>query len=81
MVRDALAEIAAGKARSADHRDLFAKFRDVGRQTRRSVFKMEAPDLGLAPGQAAAVHLRATDRELGDNDAALGGITLIVVGE
>ena len=80
-VRDALAEIAAGKARPAAHRDLFAKFRDVGRETRRSVFKMEAPDLGLAPGQAAAVHLRATDRELGDNDAALGGITLIVVGE
>lgn len=81
MVRDALAEIAAGKARPSDHRDLFAKFREISRETRRSVFKMEAPDLGLAPGQAAAVHLRATDRELGDNDAALGGITLIVVGE
>ena len=42
---------------------------------------MEVPDLGLGRGQAAAVHIRATDRELGDHDAALGGITLIVVGE
>jgi len=80
MVRDALAEIAAGKARPADHRDLFAKFRDVNRQARRSTFKMEVPDLGLGRGQAAAVHIRATDRELGDHDAALGGLTLIVVG-
>ena len=80
MVRDALAEIAAGKARPADHRDLFAKFREIGRETRRSVFRMQAPDLGLGRGQAAAVHIRATDRELGDHDAPLGGITLIVVG-
>ena len=81
MVRDALAEIDAGKARPADHRDLFAKFRDINGQTRRSTFRMEAPDLGLGPGQAAAVHIRAADRELGDHDAALGGMTLIVVGE
>jgi len=80
-VENALAEIAAGKARPAGHRDLFAKFRDLNRDARRSTFKMEAPDLGLAPGQAAAVHLRATDRELGDNSAALGGLTLIVVGD
>jgi hypothetical protein len=80
MVRDALAEIDAGKARPADHRDLFAKFRDVNRGARRSIFKMEAPDLGLGRGQAAAVHIRATDRELGDHDAALGGITLLIVG-
>jgi hypothetical protein len=81
MVRDALAEIDAGKARPADHRDLFAKFRDINSQTRRSTFRMEAPDLGLGRGQAAAVHIRAADRELGDHDAALGGMTLIVVGE
>lgn len=80
MVRDALAEIDAGKARPADHRDLFAKFRDINGQTRRSTFRMEVPDLGLGAGQAAAVHIRATDRELGDHDAALGGITLLVVG-
>jgi hypothetical protein len=80
MVRDALAEIDAGKARPADHRDLFAKFRDVNRGARRTIFKMEAPDLGLGPGQAAAVHIRAADRELGDHDAALGGITLLIVG-
>ena len=81
MVRDALAEIDAGKARPADHRDLFAKFRDINGQARRSTFKMEVPDLGLAPGQAVAVHVFATDRELGDHDAALGGITLLIVGE
>jgi hypothetical protein len=80
MVRDALAEIDAGKARPAAHRDLFAKFRDINGQTRRSTFRMEVPDLGLGAGQAAAVHIRATDRELGDHDAALGGITLLVVG-
>ena len=28
-----------------------------------------------------AVHVFATDRELGDHDAALGGITLLIVGE
>ena len=48
---------------------------------RRSTFKMEVPYLGLAPGQAVAVHVFATDRELGDHDAALGGITLLIVGE
>lgn len=80
MVRDAMAEIAAGKARSADHRDLFAKFREVNGPARRSTFKMQAPELGLGPGQAAAVHIRAVDEGgLGAEDV-LGGLTMLVVG-
>ena len=80
MVRDALAEIAAGKARPADHRDLFAKFREVNGPARRSTFKMQAPELGLAPGQAAAVHIRAVDEGGRGAEDVLGGLTMLVVG-
>ena len=80
MVKDALAEINAGKSPTSTHRDLFAKQREINRFARCTTFKMEAPDLGLARDQVVGVHLRMIDAN-GQEEEALGGITLLVIGE
>jgi hypothetical protein len=78
-VRDVLRKVAAGTARMADYRDVFAKFRRMNSQARRSTFRMALPDLGLAPRQAVGLDITAVD----ENDAdpqVFGGITVVVIG-
>lgn len=60
-VRDVLRAIADGKTRMKDHRDLFAKFRDMNVQARRSTFGMAIPDLGLQPGEAVGLDVTAVE--------------------
>lgn len=81
-VKDVLAEVAAGKTTTAQHRDLLAKFREVTGEARRTIFRMEAPDFGLGEGQAFGLHIRAIDT-FDDNPErreVLGGVTLVVTG-
>jgi hypothetical protein len=78
-VREVLSAINAGQARMADHRELFARYREVNGQTRRSTFKLQVPDLGLRDGQAAGVHLRSLDAPDNADGGVLGGITLLIV--
>jgi hypothetical protein len=77
-VRETLQAVYAGRTRVSDHRDLFAKFREMNAQARRSTFAMRIPDLGLSAGEAVGVDLRSV--ESGDPPEAAGGITLIIVG-
>lgn len=79
-VRRTMAAIEAGRTQAADHRDLFAKFREVNREVRRTSFQMQVPNFGLDVGQAIGVHLRAMDSEGGDAREALGGLTLLITG-
>jgi hypothetical protein len=78
-VRDVLQAIAAGKTRMAEHRELFAKFRAMSGQARRSIFAMTVPDLGLASGQAVGLDISGLDDNL-DPPEVFGGITLVIVG-
>jgi hypothetical protein len=79
-VRDVLREIDAGKTKMSKHRDLFAKLRAMNAEARRSRFILHLPDLGLGPGEAVGLDVRAVDAST-DAAEAVGGITLIVVGE
>jgi hypothetical protein len=79
-VQEVLAAIDAGRTRMADHRDLFAEFREVNGQARRSSFQLHAPDLGLDEGQAVGVHIRSVDRTDQGEGEVLGGLTLLIVG-
>ena len=79
-VRDVLRAIEAGETRRADHRDLFAKFRDMNAQARRSTFTMTVPDLGLRAGEAVGLDVTSVD-ENSDQPEVVGGITLVIVGE
>jgi hypothetical protein len=63
----------------SDHRDLFAKFREMNAQARRSTFAMRIPDLGLSAEEVVGVYLRSVD-ENADPPEATGEITLIIVG-
>jgi hypothetical protein len=78
-VRETLHAVYAGRTRMSDHRDLFAKFREMNAQARRSTFAMRVPDLGLGAEEAVGVDLRSVD-ENADPPEATGGITLIIVG-
>jgi hypothetical protein len=78
-VREALRAIYAGRTRISDHRDLFAKFREMNAQARRSSFTMTIPELGLGPGEAVGLEMRAVDENV-EPAEAVGGITLIIVG-
>jgi hypothetical protein len=78
-VREALRAVYAGEARMADHRYLFAKFREMNAQARRSIFTMSVPDLGLGPGEAVGLDMRSIDANT-EPAEAVGGITLIIVG-
>ena len=78
-VKETLRAVYAGRTRIADHRNLFAKFRDMNTQARRSTFMMTIPDLGLDPGQAVGLDMRAVDTNTEPSEA-VGGITLIIVG-
>ena len=78
-VRETLNAVYAGRTRMSDHRDLFAKFREMNAQARRSTFAMRIPDLGLGAQEAVGIDLRSVD-ENADPPEAAGGITLIVVG-
>ncbi|MBP9503554.1 MAG: hypothetical protein KBF17_15455 [Candidatus Promineofilum sp.] len=81
MIKRVQAEIDAGLTRRADHRDLFAKYREINGRTRRSTFKMHTPDIGLAPNQAIGLHIRSFDHGNPEEAEVLGGITLLIVGE
>jgi hypothetical protein len=78
-VRETLHAVYAGRTRFSDHRDLFAKFREMNAQALRSTFAMRIPDLGLGAGEAVGADLRSVD-ENADPPEAVGGITLIIVG-
>jgi hypothetical protein len=78
-VRDTLRAVYAGETRMADHRDLFAKFRAMNAQARRSTFTMTIPDLGLDPGEAVGLDVRSVDANTEPREV-VGGITLIIVG-
>ena len=78
-VRETLRAIQAGQTRMSAHRELFASFRKMNAQARRSTFTMTIPDLGLGPEEAVGVEMRALDMNVEPAEAA-GGITLIVVG-
>jgi hypothetical protein len=79
-VRQVLTEIHAGETHMADHRELFAKYREVNSHARRSIFKMQVPDLGLREGQAVGVHIRSIDSINNGTGEVLGGVTLLIVG-
>ena len=64
----------------ANQRDLFAKFREMNAQQRRSVFTMTIPDLGLQADQAVGLDLTSVD-ENRERPEVIGGITLVIVGE
>jgi hypothetical protein len=64
----------------ADHRDLFAKFREMNTQARRSMFTMTVPDIGLQAGQAVGLDVTSVD-ENREPPEVIGGITLVIVGE
>ena len=78
-VRETLRAVYAGETRMADHRDLFAKFRAMNAQARRSTFTMTIPGLGLDPGQAVGLEVRSVDAN-SEPPEVVGGITLIIVG-
>ena len=77
-LQEALAEISAGKAASSEHRELFARWREMNSQALLSSFKMEIPDLGLSAGQVAGIHIQTV--ELDDSHAMQGGLTLLITG-
>lgn len=79
-VWEALRWINAGGSRMANQRDLFAKFREMNAQQRRSVFTMTIPDLGLQADQAVGLDLTSVD-ENRERPEVIGGITLVIVGE
>jgi hypothetical protein len=79
-VWEALRWINAGGSRMANQRDLFAKFREMNAQQRRSVFTMTIPDLGLQADQAVGLDLTSVD-ENRERPELIGGITLVIVGE
>ena len=78
-VRKVLHAVNAGETRMRDHRDLFARFRAMNRQARRSTFTMTIPELGLKPGEALGLELRSVDENF-EQPEIVGGITLIIVG-
>lgn len=78
-VRETLQAIYAGRTRMSHHRDLFARFRAMNAEARRSTFTMTIPDLGLGPGQAVGVDVRSIDANA-EPPEVVGGITLIIVG-
>lgn len=79
-VRETLRAVYAGTTTVAEHRDLFAKFRAMNAEARRSTFTMHLPDLGLEAGEAVGVELRAVDANV-EPAEAVGGITLVIVAE
>jgi hypothetical protein len=72
-VKETLQAVYAGRTRLGDHRDLFAKFREMNAQARRSTFTMTIPDLGLREGQAVALEVRAIDTNV-EPPETTGGI-------
>jgi hypothetical protein len=78
-VQRVLAAVAADETRMMDHRDLVTKFRAVNDEVRRSVFRMQVPDLGLREGQVVGVHIRSVASSLQGEDEVMGGITLLIV--
>lgn len=79
MVAEALRSVGAGRSRMVDHRDLFATFREVRAQTRRTSLTMTTPDIGLQRGQAIGLDVRAID-EHGRRPEVVGGLTVVIVG-
>jgi hypothetical protein len=75
-VRRLMEEVAAGAVPRDRARDIAREQRKQVHAVVRSRFEMRVPDLGLARGQAAALHLTATD----SSDQVRGGVTLLVLG-
>lgn len=80
LVREALASVGAGRSRMADHRDLWARFREGNAQTRRTRLTMTTPDLGLQPGQAVGLEVRAIEAAGREGEEVVGGLTVVIVG-
>jgi len=78
-VRDVLRDVHAGTARMADHRDLFARFRKMNSEARRTTFRMTVPDIGLQPRQAVGLEITSIN-ETWQPPEVFGGITLVIVG-
>jgi hypothetical protein len=76
----AMRAINAGESRMSNHRDLFAKFREMNAQQRRSRFTMTVPNLGLPAGSALGLEITSVD-ENREQPEVLGGITLVILGE
>lgn len=79
-VREVLRAVQARKTRTAEHRELFARFRKMNREQRRSTFTMTVPDIGLRPKQAMGLEITGVT-EYTDPPEVFGGITLVIVGE
>ena len=79
-VWEALRWVNAGGSPTENQRELFAKFREMNAQQRRSVFAMTIPDLGLQADQAVGLNLTSVD-ENRERPELIGGITLVIVGE
>lgn len=75
-VRRLMEAVAAGTVPRDQARETTREQRKQVQAVVRSRFEMRVPDLGLAAGQAAAMHLTAT----GVTDQVRGGITLLVLG-
>jgi hypothetical protein len=78
-VREVLDAVYAGRTQISDHRELFARFREMNAQARRSTLTMTIPDLGLGPGEAVGLDLRSID-DNAEPAETVGGITLIILG-
>ena len=79
VVWDVIRAVNEGETRMADHRDLFAQFREMNAQARRSTFTMTMPDVGLQADQAIGLDVTSVD-ENQQPPEVIGGITLVIVG-
>jgi hypothetical protein len=75
--RNAIEEINGGKAKPAQFKELFKSYREMNKTMQNTVFKMETPNLGLQPGEAAGLQIVNTNLLTGETK---GGITMIVKG-
>jgi hypothetical protein len=71
----AVKAINSGKAKPAQFREVFQRFRDMNKPMQRTVFNLQLPDFGLQRGEAIGINIVATNLVNGETK---GGITLIV---
>jgi hypothetical protein len=60
-----------------EFREVFQAFRKMNRRVEQMEFELQIPDMKLAPGEASALKIVATNRVTGEMK---GGITLIITG-
>jgi hypothetical protein len=60
-----------------EFREVFQAFRKMNRRVEQMEFELQIPDMRLAPGEASALKIVATNRVTGEMK---GGITLIITG-